>query len=733
MSKLPTYTVLSLELALILATILFCLFFVKNKPRSSKAFAWGVLAGILACVCDGLSYVSFAPEFPTFLIHAIMGVDMVIGDVTLLCFTIYCYYFISERATLDKRLYTIPMYIICFCIALTLLYILQGRIYTVQDNNVTMIGTKPLISSIADFAFMLYQPAIALLKRKQIGLKAVLLLGAFGVLPFVTYFLAVAFDVADYSFIATATSLVIVYLLLQNNQNEERERHRRLVIQEAFDREAALNSDLQKQNDIIAGAGMGIWNISLMDGREPEMTVNGTMKELLGIMGSELTPHEIYHAWYDNIDRGALESVNSSVEKMIQEGSDENTYKWMHPQFGKRYVRCGGFSTKVPGGYLLRGYHYDVTEQVGNEKRLNQIISSLAYSYDYLAYLSLTDNSFFIIDNKIPDGEVFSRITDGNDARLALRYICEQRVSPEFREQMSRFTDLSTLNQRLRHSQAVVYQYKDIREEWFMWSYIAAGRNPDGTLRHVICAVRRIDEEKQAELRQQRIIDENIAATKFLQNMSHEIRTPLNTLFGFAQLLGFPDGTWTEEEKATYNKHILNSFNMLEMLIGDILDIADYEHGNYQMTISDTDVNTVCENAIMTAEYRKPGNVNMYFTTELPEGYSIQSDGRRIQQVLINFLTNACKHTTSGEIHLHCSSSEHPDKITFSVTDTGCGVPAEKADLIFKRFTKLNKFDQGSGLGLNICQMIADKLEGEVYLDKTYTNGARFVFVIDNK
>ncbi|MBQ0021042.1 MAG: HAMP domain-containing histidine kinase, partial [Bacteroidales bacterium] len=107
-----------------------------------------------------------------------------------------------------------------------------------------------------------------------------------------------------------------------------------------------------------------------------------------------------------------------------------------------------------------------------------------------------------------------------------------------------------------------------------------------------------------------------------------------------------------------------------------------------------------------------------------------KSDGRRIQQVLINYLTNACKNTREGEIHLHCSVTENPGKVTLSVADTGPGVPKEKADMIFNRFTKLNEFVQGSGLGLNICQTIANKLQGEVYLDTLYTNGARFVFVI---
>ena len=310
-------------------------------------------------------------------------------------------------------------------------------------------------------------------------------------------------------------------------------------------------------------------------------------------------------------------------------------------------------------------------------------------------------------------------------------------VLPTFRDDISYIANLDTIDQRMQNRKVLISQFKDIKGIWHEWSYIVAERNDDGTIKHLIWAVRQIDDEKQAEIRQKQLLEDNIAANKaktmFLQNMSHEIRTPLNAMFGFAQLLGLPDGSWTEEEKSQYNTYILNSYNMLDMLIGDIIDIADSEHGNYRINLSGVPINEICRNAMMSIEYRVPFGVNLYYTTDIQDDHIVQSDGRRIQQVLINYLTNACKHTQQGEIHLHCSTSEHPGKLTFSVTDTGEGVPADKADIIFNRFTKLNNFIQGSGLGLNICRMVASKLGGEVYLDKTYTSGARFVFVIDDK
>lgn len=218
--------------------------------------------------------------------------------------------------------------------------------------------------------------------------------------------------------------------------------------------------------------------------------------------------------------------------------------------------------------------------------------------------------------------------------------------------------------------------------------------------------------------------------TRFVQNMSHEIRTPLNAIVGFAQLLSLPDGYNTEEEKNQYSSFIQSNSNMLMMLIDDILDLGDVENGNYKVELGDAPCNEMCRQAIKSVEYRTPEGVRMYFTTEVDDSFVVYTDPRRVQQVLINYLTNACKHTAEGEIQVHLSKSEEPGKLVFSVRDTGTGVPPEQAENIFERFSKLDAFKQGAGLGLNICRTIADKLGGSVRLDTSYTDGARFLFVL---
>ena len=217
--------------------------------------------------------------------------------------------------------------------------------------------------------------------------------------------------------------------------------------------------------------------------------------------------------------------------------------------------------------------------------------------------------------------------------------------------------------------------------------------------------------------------------TQFIQNMSHEIRTPLNAIVGFSQLLTASGMQVSDEEKAEFNRLIQQNSDLLTTLVNDVLDLASLESGKYTMHLALCQCNEICRAALASVQHRKAPGVEMYFTSEVNDDFRLMTDGKRLQQVLINFLTNAEKYTSNGEIRLHCSLSETPGRITFSVADTGPGVPPDKADVIFERFYKLDSFKQGTGLGLNICSVIAERLHGEVKYDRNYIHGARFVFI----
>lgn len=218
--------------------------------------------------------------------------------------------------------------------------------------------------------------------------------------------------------------------------------------------------------------------------------------------------------------------------------------------------------------------------------------------------------------------------------------------------------------------------------------------------------------------------------TLFIQNMSHEIRTPLNAIVGFTQVLIEMDENLDKEEKQEMGKCIADNSDLLSTLINDILDLTSLESGKYVMKMEPVNVTDLCHQALKTVMHRKAPDVELKFYADVANDFVINTDDTRVMQVLINMLTNAEKNTTEGSITLSCSLYAHPGYLTFSVADTGIGIPKGKAKEIFERFKKLDQYKQGTGLGLNICRMIAEKLDGDIYVDENYTDGARFVFTV---
>lgn len=218
--------------------------------------------------------------------------------------------------------------------------------------------------------------------------------------------------------------------------------------------------------------------------------------------------------------------------------------------------------------------------------------------------------------------------------------------------------------------------------------------------------------------------------TMFIQNISHEIRTPLNAIVGFSDLMLTPDMELENEEKENFKNIIHQNSDLLTGLVNDVLTLSELQSGKAKLNVVECNCNALCRAAIDTVMHRKPKDVELIFTTNVADDFTIKSDSRRISQVLINFLTNAEKYTSQGSISLDCSASKTSDIVTFTVTDTGCGIPKDKQAKIFGRFEKLDDFHQGIGLGLNICALIANLLDAKIGIDSSYDKGAKFYFSI---
>jgi signal transduction histidine kinase len=212
----------------------------------------------------------------------------------------------------------------------------------------------------------------------------------------------------------------------------------------------------------------------------------------------------------------------------------------------------------------------------------------------------------------------------------------------------------------------------------------------------------------------------------FLANMSHEIRTPLNAIVGFSNLLS-TDTSATPEDRRQYGEVIQQNSDLLLHLINDILDISRIESGRVKMELKECDFVEMCHMALSTVEYAR--RTKAHFQLDAPVKHlTLLTDQNRLQQVLINLLTNSAKFTPEGNISISFKINVVSKMLEVAVTDTGCGIPPEKAEKVFERFEKLNEFVQGTGLGLSICRLIVENLGGKIWVDKLYTGGARFIF-----
>lgn len=218
--------------------------------------------------------------------------------------------------------------------------------------------------------------------------------------------------------------------------------------------------------------------------------------------------------------------------------------------------------------------------------------------------------------------------------------------------------------------------------------------------------------------------------TEFIQNMSHEIRTPLNSIVGFSQIISSMHKE--NEEAKEYADIIMQGSNTLLQLVEDVLDLSSLDSGTSIPTDVSADATALCLECIAKAEpYRKP-DVRLDLHTEQEEFY-FYTNPTRLSQILLHLLRNATKFTKEGHITLDWHTDENHRHIIFSVTDTGIGIPKEKQEFIFERFAKISSFIQGTGLGLPIGRICAEKMGGSLTLDANYTGGCRFLLVLPLK
>ncbi|MCQ2245822.1 MAG: tetratricopeptide repeat-containing sensor histidine kinase [Bacteroidaceae bacterium] len=219
----------------------------------------------------------------------------------------------------------------------------------------------------------------------------------------------------------------------------------------------------------------------------------------------------------------------------------------------------------------------------------------------------------------------------------------------------------------------------------------------------------------------------NTMKTHFIANVSHEIRTPLNAISGFTQLLLDPNIGVDELTKSTINAQIQQNVGKLTLLINNVLELSSLDSNAASLE----DVTEIeCNTLIQSSVYSIASSHNIQFLSDLPDDYQIKTSPSLVTSIIQKLIDNAVKFGENSPIVVGCSIIDYPGNVAISVEDQGPGIQKEDAEVIFDRFKKLSEFTAGFGLGLSICRAQAEMIGGQVFLDTTYTHGAKFILII---
>lgn len=499
-----------------------------------------------------------------------------------------------------------------------------------------------------------------------------------------------------------------------------------------------------EMDEILRGAQIGIWTLEMDGVKAPRLHPNPTMCTLLGV-SQEMSPEEVYQFWYHRLPPKYVTPVLDYIQKVIHESYSEITYPWNHPLLGQIWIRCGGilYPDYQGNGICIRGYHQDVTRNIENERKYQNLTAATSQIYHAIYHIDLIQDRIEKLaganQNYTPTGVVTSATAQLND-------ILEKLVAPSHHEIMQYFFDLTTVNDWLHGKLFISREYPSPQGIWRRATFIVQNRDTDDDVTEILYVTQIIDDYKQKELAyQQELVkavesanQANTAKTDFLNRMSHDIRTPLNGILGMLDIAQ-KNETNPKALLECHEKMRTAAFH-LKALVNDVLDMQRMETDRFFLEQIPFDIREILDNCWSMLEAQasrlditlkkiKPGSLKYPYLIGSP---------LHIRQIFMNLLSNAIKYNKPGgsiSVHAKIIRQVHQNVIyKFIISDTGIGISPEFQKHIFEPFaqedTGARTIYKGTGLGMAIVHRLVQEMGGTIQLKSEKNVGSTFTLIL---
>ena len=452
--------------------------------------------------------------------------------------------------------------------------------------------------------------------------------------------------------------------------------------------------------------------------------------------------------------------VEESVRNLNIEHPHTNIfYRKRNPQ-GKWFYMQSDFSYLVVGKkkYIYVTYQ-DVSalqknEELSNalhdsqkrDEELTNALKALGTVFTNMLIVHLEDRKAEWLKTQEDKADILECFQDAYAVR---DLIGNNYMLPEYRQGYLEFTDLDTISERLENHKILRYIYRNRSKQWIALSAIVQNRDENGRVTDIQFLTHDVTDQRERELQQEDALrialtsaeHANKAKTAFLNNMSHDIRTPMNAIIGFTALaaahMDQPDLVKDYLTKiGTSSQHLLS-------LINDVLDMSRIESGVVKIEEKEVCIPDILHDLKMIIQ----GNIqakqqDLYIDTQDVVHENVITDRLRLNQILLNIVSNAIKFTPVGGM-VNIRVSEKPCSrrgftiFEFRIRDNGIGMSEEFQTHVFDSFSRERSSTQsgikGTGLGMAITKNIVDMMGGTISLTSKEGKGTEFVVTLNFK